>query len=43
MPEYIWEYVCLNDLKDGTYEFPEGNVIIRNGYIDWKPNEQKEE
>lgn len=40
MPEYIWEYVCHNELRDGTYEFPEGKVIVRNGYVDWKPNGQ---
>lgn len=39
IPDDIWEYVCENDLGDGTYPFPEGTIIIRNGIIDWKPNE----
>lgn len=39
IPDDVWEHVCENDLGDGTYEFPEGTIIIRNGIIDWKPNE----
>lgn len=40
IPDDVWEYVCENDLGDGTYEFDEGGVIIRNGIIDWKKRDE---
>ena len=40
IPDNVWEYVCENDLGDGTYEFDEGTIIIRNGIIDWKKRDE---
>ena len=34
MPDYIWEIVCRH-LDDGEYKFPEGVLIVRNGYVSW--------
>ena len=36
MPEYIWDWVCHNELDDGEYKFKEGIVIVKNGYVNWK-------
>lgn len=36
MPEYIWELVCSSELQDGRYSFPEGTVVINNGFMGWE-------
>ena len=38
MPEYIWDWICHNELDDGEYKFKEGTVIVLNGYANWKEN-----
>lgn len=40
IPDNVWEYVCENDLGNGTYEFNEGTIIIRNSIIDWKERDE---
>jgi len=36
MPQYIWDWVCHSQLSDGEYSFPEGTVIVRNGFVGWR-------
>ncbi len=38
MPEYIWDWICHNELDDGEYQFKEGIVTVLNGYANWKEN-----
>lgn len=37
MPEYIWESICQSELTDGRYSFPEGTVVVNNGFVGWEP------
>lgn len=37
MPDYIWEWACHSELADGEYVFPEGTVIVKNGFLGWEP------
>lgn len=36
MPEYVWEWACRSELADGRYEFPEGTVVVKNGFMGWE-------
>ena len=38
MPDYIWEFICHNELDDGEYTFKEGTVTIKDGWASWKEN-----
>lgn len=38
IPEYIWEWICSSELDDGEYHFPEGRVVVKNGYAAWFPS-----
>lgn len=39
MPDYIWEMVC-GEMADGVYQFPEGTLTIRNGWMaSWVPSD----
>lgn len=40
MPEYIWEFVC-GCLADGRYTFPEGTVVVKNGFVGWYPSDKE--
>ena len=42
MPSYIWDFIC-GELDDGTYQFPEGCVTVKNGYASWKPKKSEED
>lgn len=35
MPEYIWELAC-GHLEDGEYRFPEGLLIVINGFVSFR-------
>lgn len=39
MPDYVWEWLCHSELEDGEYRFPEGVVVVKNGYASWHPSE----
>lgn len=41
MPQYIWDWVCLSQLEDGRYSFPEGTVVHHNSFVGWKPAESE--
>lgn len=36
MPEYVWDFIC-GECEDGKYMFPDGLLIVKNGYPSWKP------
>ena len=38
MPDYIWNWLCHNELDDGEYKFAEGTVTIKDGWASWKEN-----
>lgn len=33
MPQKIWDFVNYEQPSDGTYYFPEGSLVIINGYV----------
>lgn len=41
MPDYVWEFICHSELDDGEYPFPEGTVVVKNGYAGWIPKEEE--
>lgn len=37
MPDYVWDFICHSELEDGRYSFPDGDVVVINGFAKWEP------
>lgn len=43
MPQEVWDFVNYEQPSDGKYYFPEGTLLIVNGYVaKWTRREDEE-
>ena len=45
MPQEVWDFVCYEEPADGKYYFPEGTLLVSNGFVakwTWREDEEKE-